>query len=422
MGIKGVVISILGGAGGVSKAVLSLLNRSITNAEDPLSTVLKESKIHLIDLKERDIDYYKKICPDLINHIVPYTFDLHDLNMVRKHLSETSTSLVIDLSWVGTIDIMDICNDLGIFYVNTAIENNEVDQNENLVGFTLIERIKRFEDAKKRFTNMRGLVCTGMNPGIVQWMAHSVMSNHPNEQPLACFIVEKDTTFFKEKSITRKNTIYSSWSPECYLDEAIYNYPMFVKQHVPLYLYNDVYTKEFKVTLGDIQFYGCLMAHEEVVSLGTLYNMETGFIYKVNDYTTQTIRDNFGQLDALWKWNFEVFDPTNDELVGEDLVGVLLVYKDKERFMYNVTNNKSAFQEYGINATYLQVASGVYAGICTLLLETIPKGVYYVEELLKMDNKRDYGKYVTQFLTDFVIGENHQSDGGILDRMRDFNP
>lgn len=417
---KGVTISILGSAGGVAKAVLSLLNKSITNPNDPLYSLLKRSKLHLIDLKQKDINYYKQICPNLTKRIVLCHFDLHELNRVRKHLSETKTSLVIDLSWADTIDMLDICNDLGISYVNSALENVEVDKDDDLAGFTLIERFNRFADVRNRFTNMKGIVCSGMNPGVVQWMAHSIMNKHLDEKPLACFIVERDTTFFKDKSLVRKNTVYSSWSPECYLDEAIENYPMFVKQHVPLYLYDDVYSKEFKVTLGDIQFYGCLMAHEEVVSLGSLYDLETGFIYKVNDYTTQTIRDNFGQLDDLWNWEFEVFDPSAAELEGEDLVGVLVVYKDKERFMYNVINSQFAFRKYGINATYLQVASGVYSGICTLLLETIPKGVYFVEEVLKMDNNIDYGKYVSQFIPDFVIGENPQTDGFILDRMRDF--
>ena len=422
MGNKGVAISILGSAGGVSKAVLSLLNKSVMDSQDPLFSVLKESKLHLIDFKQGDINYYKQICPNLINRIVLHHFDLHDLNIIRKHLSETDTSLVVDLSWADTIEIMDICNDLGIFYVNSALENVEVDKDDELEGFTLIERFNRFEKAKSKFTHMKGIVCSGMNPGVVQWMAHSMMSKHPNEKPLACFIVEKDTTFFKNKSLTRKNTVYSSWSPECYLDEAIYNYPMFVKQHVPLYLYEDVYTKEFKVTLGDIQFYGCLMAHEEVVSLGNMYDLELGFIYKVNDYTTQTIRDNLGQSDDMWNWEFEVFNPAKAELEGEDLVGILLVYKDKERFMYNVMDNQFAYKKYGINATYLQVASGVYAGICTLLLETLPKGVYYVEELLEINKNSSYGKYVMQFLKDFTVGENNQSDGGILDRMRDFHP
>ena len=146
--------------------------------------------------------------------------------------------------------------------------------------------------------------------------------------------------------------------------------------------------------------------------------METGFIYKVNDYTTQIIRDNLGCADDLLNWNLKVLDPSEAELEGEDLVGVLLVYKDKERYMYNVMNSQFAFEKYGINATYLQVACGVYAGICTLLLDKISNGVFYVEELLEKDKSVGYGKYITQYMKEFVIGVNQGSDGLILDRMK----
>ncbi|WP_409296332.1 S-adenosylmethionine decarboxylase related protein [Peribacillus sp. SCS-26] len=413
----GAAISIFGSAGGVARALLSLLNKSIKDSTNPLHKLIKQITLHLIDIEQKDIAYYNEICPNLINQIVLNQIDLTDLEEVRKHICETETLLIVDLSWADTIDILDICNEFGVFYVNTALENTEVDEDQNLKGFTLLERFYRFEDAKNRFTNMKGIVCSGMNPGVVQWMAYSIMAMHPNEKPLACYIVEKDTTFYKEKSLLAK-TICTTWSPECFLDEAILNYPMFVKGGVPLHLYKEVYAQEFKVTLGDIQFYGCLMPHEEVLSLGTLYNMETGFIYKVNDYTTQTIRANLECVDDLLNWNLKVLDPAEAELEGEDLVGVLLVYKDRERFMYNVMNSQFTFEKYGSNATYIQVACGVYAGICTLLLDTIPNGVFYVEELLEKDKNIGYGKYITQYMPDFVIGENQKSDGLILDRMK----
>lgn len=418
---EGVVISVFGSGGGVAKSLLALLNKSITDPDDPLHSVIQLSELHLVDLKQKDMEYYKQKCPELTELIKLYQFDLHDLKKVRKHLMKTNTSLVVDLSWADTVNVLGICNDMGISYVNSALEIVEVDYDEDLEGFTLIERYERFMEAKDKFTNMKGIVCSGMNPGVVQWMAHTLMSAYPEDKPLGCFIVENDTTFFKDESNVRNKTVYSTWSPECFLDEAILNYPMYVKQHVPLFLYEDVYRKEFKVTLGDIEFYGCLMPHEEVLSLSTLYDMEMGFIYKVNDYTTQLIRTKLAQnkVDNLWDWNFKVLDPAEAELVGEDLVGVLLVYEDKERFIYNVMDSNSTYKKYGTNATYIQVASGIYAAICTILLETIPNGVHYVEELLSTIKDIGYGKYVTQYMTEFVTGENEKSDGLILDRMKD---
>lgn len=411
-------ISIFGSAGGVARSMLSLLNKSVTDPGDPLYRLLTPCKLHLIDLNQKSIDYYKRICPHLIDRSTLYTLDLKDLGAVRKHLSDTRTELIIDLSWADTVDMLHICNDLGIAYVNSALEIVEVDEDEDLEGFTLMERYLRFESAKDKFTNMKGIVCSGMNPGVVQWMAHAMMEAYPDEKPVACYIVEQDSTFFQDKSLVRPDTLYSSWSPECYLDEAIDNYPLFVKQHMPLHLYSPVYAQEFKVTLGDIHFYGSLVPHEEVLTMGKLYDMELGFIYKVNDYTTKMIRDHLHEKDDLWDFNFKVFDPAEAQLEGEDLVGVLLVYKDKERYMYNVMDSQTTYREFGTNATYMQVACGVYAGVCSLLLDAVPNGVYYVDELLRNVRSIGYGKYVGQYMTRFARGENGRSEGLLLERIQ----
>jgi hypothetical protein len=57
--------------------------------------------------------------------------------------------------------------------------------------------------------------------------------------------------------MAKENVIYTTWSPECFLEVAIFSYPMFMKHHTPLFLYENFYDLEFKVTLGDIQYYGC---------------------------------------------------------------------------------------------------------------------------------------------------------------------
>lgn len=410
-------ISILGSCGGVAKATLAILNRSVVDLHDPLHQHMKCCKIHLVDWKQKDIEYYRSFSPNLVNQMCLHQFDLNNKETVLEHLKVTNTSLVIDVSWADTVDMIDCCNELGISYLNTALENTMVDQNENLEGFTLIERYRIFENHRSKFTNMKGILCSGMNPGVVQWMALTMLKEIPDEFPLACYIVENDNTFYRDISHLKAKTIYSSWSPECFLDEAILNYPMFITHHVPHFLYSPVYGLEFKVSLGHLQFYGCLMPHEEVLSMGRLYDMEIGFIYKVNDYTSDVIRSNLDHAEDLWNWEHKVLDPADAELAGEDLVGVLLVYKDKELFMYNVMDNQSVFSQYKTNATYFQVACGVYGAACSLLLDEIPNGLYYVDELLTKTTT-DYGQYVSYYMKDFTIGKNAGSDGTLLNRMR----
>jgi saccharopine dehydrogenase-like NADP-dependent oxidoreductase len=411
------VITLLGSSGGVANAVLSILNKSIVDKNAPIYSYLNSCRLHLVDLNQRDMQHFAKLFPNLKNKIKLHQFDTKETTKFMNHLKGTKTSLVIDASWSDTVYTINCCNKLGIHYVNTALENTSVDENEDIEEYGMLERYKIFEQHKQSFKNITAIVGSGMNPGVVQWMFMHMMKKTPKDKPLACYIVEHDNSFYADKSLADKNTIYTTWSPECFLDEAIANYPMFVKRHTPLFLYKEVYEQEFKVTLGKKTFYGCLMPHEEVMTLGKLFDMEFGFIYRVNDHTTNLIRKNLKNLDILWDRPMTVLNPFEAKLVGKDMVGVLLVYKDRERYMYNVLSNADIFAKYRTNATYFQVACGIYGAICTVILDKLPLGAYYVDELI-MKTKTNYGKYLTYYMTDFVIGENNFSDGLLLDRLK----
>lgn len=410
-------ITILGSCGGVAKAILAILNQSVQDINDPLYSILNKSKLHLIDKKQKDPSYYIDLFPHLYDKIKLHQLDLKDVNQFREHLIQTKTKIVIDVSWADTIEMLSCCNDLGVLYINSALENTQVDEDESLYGFPLTERYIRFEAKKNQFTNTTAIVCSGMNPGVVQWMAIKLMNGNPDQKPIACYIVEYDNSFFADKKIIEPYTIYASWSVECFLDEAILSFPMFVNHHLPHYLYEEVYALEYKVRLDEKQFYGCLMPHEEVITLGELFDMEIGFIYRVNEYTTELIRNNLGNVDDLWHWNQKIIDPAEGEVEGEDLVGVLLVYNDHEKYIYNTMKSSDIFPKYATNATYFQVACGIYAGLASLVLDDLPLGVYYVDKLL-LDTESKYGEYVTYHMREFVTGMNRTSDGLLHQRIK----
>lgn len=313
--------------------------------------------------------------------------------------------------------MLNCCNELGVLYVNSALENTQVDEDESLYGFPLSERYSRYEASKNDFNNTTAIVCSGMNPGVVQWMALKLMQENPDQKPLACYIVEHDTSFFADQTLIEPNTIYTSWSVECFLDEAILSYPMFAHHHLPHYFYQEVYAMEFKVRLGDKEFYGCLMPHEEVYTLGKLFDIQLGFIYRVSEFTTELIRNNLDHVDDLWDWNQRLINPEKGEVEGEDLVGVLLVYEDMEKFMYNSMKSSDIYPQYKTSATYFQVACGIYAGLASLILDDIPKDIFYVDELL-LNSESKYGEYLTYHMTDFVTGENKDSDGLLHQRLK----
>ena len=417
--MKNTVITILGSGGGVAKSILSILNKSVHDEKDPIHHIIKGSRIHLVDNKQKEEVYFHSLFPNLKDHIVLHQFDLTDNDNFINHLKDTKTTLVVDVSWADTVEMLQCCDQLGVNYVNTALENTEVDDNEDLYeGFGLLERLRHLEKHKDNILNSSAIIGSGMNPGVVQWMAiELIKGDSSDELPLGCYIVEHDTSFYKDKNVAKENVVYTTWSPECFLDEAILSYPMFMKNHIPLFLYEKVYDVEFKVTLGDKQFYGCLMPHEEVFTMGKLYDMEGGFLYKINDHTTELIRANIDDLEKIWDFEMKVLDPLDAPLEGEDLAGVLFVYQDKERYMYNVLSNDSIFAQYKTNATYFQVACGIYAALSVMLFDQIPKGAYYVDELL-LKTTNHYGDYLTYYMTDFVTGENKHSDGLLHQRMK----
>lgn len=413
-----VSLTLLGSSGGLAKAVLAILNRAVQDAADPIHAIIQNSALHLIDIKQKDHAYYSELCPHLFSRICLHQLDLKNLDVLRQHLWNTGTSLVIDVSCADTLGILGCCNELGVSYVNSALENGEVDENAGFYGLPITGRVDGFDRHKHTFDNTTSIICSGMNPGVVQWMAMTLRQENPNATPLACYIVEHDSSFFSDKSIVQPETIYTSWSVACFLDEAIRSYPMFIRHGIPHYLHEQIYSAEYRVTLGDKSFYGCLMPHEEVLSLGKMWDCEMGFIYRVNEFTTNAIKANLAHVDDLAEWKRQIIEPSLAEVEGEDLVGVLMVYENEEKFMYNTMSSKDIFFRYRTNATYFQVACGVYASLASLLLDPLPKGAHYVEELLQT-GKSNYQTYLTYYMRDFVRGTNPLSEGLLHQRRRE---
>lgn len=414
-------LTLLGSSGGLAKAVLALLNKAIADPDDPLHPILNQSLLHLIDMNQRPSEYYSNLFPNLFPRIRLLELNLQDLQAFKQHLADTDSRLVIDVSWADTLDMLACCDETGTAYVNTALENAAVDADASLYGFPLTERYERFEDKRSEFTRLKAIVCSGMNPGVVQWMAYALQRENPDRQPIACYIVEQDTSFYTDPHLIEPKTIYASWSVECFLDESILSYPMFVRERLPHYWREEVYSADYKVQLGDRQFYGCLMPHEEVLTLGALRDWEVGFIYCVNDYTTGLIRNQVAidNVDELWEWEQRIIEPLHGEVGGEDRVGVLFVYENEEKYIYNVMSSREVYPVYGTNATYFQVACGVYAATASLLLDPVPNGVLYVDEWLEICATNRYGEYLSRYMTDFVSGTNPKSDGLLLQRRRE---
>ncbi|GFN31550.1 S-adenosylmethionine decarboxylase related protein [Paenibacillus xylaniclasticus] len=415
---KPFVITVLGSSGGVARALLTLFEHTLQDEQAPLHSVITHSQIHGIDRKQKPHSYYQSFAPQLIgSHMKLHQLDLTDTESLKQHCVRTKTKLVIDLSRADTRRMIACCNELGISYVNTALEDTEISERPGAETTSLLERIDRFRKEEDSYKKVKAIVCSGMNPGVVQWMAVKLMKERPDKLPRAIYVVEKDNSFYADPSKVKPETIYVTWSPECFLEEAVSNYPVFSIGDTTYLIYDNVYAREYKVKLGELSFTGCLMAHEETITLADDYHVESAFIYRVNDYTTEQIQRNLNHIDNLLKYDQKQLHPEDGELTGADLIGVLLVYEDDERFMYNVLSNNEAYTKFKTNATYVQVASGAYAAAAVLLLDSdsVAPGVHWVHKLAESDISR-YGEYVTYYLRQFVTGTNEQSMGTILQR------
>lgn len=116
--------------------MLALLNRAIADPADPLYGNLRNCRLYLIDIRSdpSSLSHAAKY-PNLADRLEVHALDLRNLEAFRQHLCATRTTLVIDLSWADTLQMLECCNELGIRYVNTALENTEVDEDPTLYGF-----------------------------------------------------------------------------------------------------------------------------------------------------------------------------------------------------------------------------------------------------------------------------------------------
>src|SRR4051812_15301229 len=117
------VMTILGSAGSLGRSLLALLNKASSDQFDPIHQKLLNSTIHLIDYKQKPLDYYQSICPNLFHRLKIHQIDLKDTIILKNFLKRSHTSIVMDVSLADTVEMLDCCNQLGVHYVNSALEN-----------------------------------------------------------------------------------------------------------------------------------------------------------------------------------------------------------------------------------------------------------------------------------------------------------
>lgn len=406
-------ILLLGCCGGVARGLLGILERALDTPADPFHQWLRTARIHGVDPAPPP-DFLENYGPALRERLTLTAGAADDENDILDRLRSTNSGLLVDLTGGDCRAAILACERAGARYLNSAIEITGPMQCEPV---RILEEIEIFQAFRKE-RRLTGIVGAGMNPGVVQWLALDLIKRAGDEIPRACYVVENDTTFFADPTRAQADRVYTTWSPEGFLYEAFHSRPIFMRGSRPVAIWDRVYSQEFLVRLGEESFYGHLMAHEEVLNLGRLFDMETAFLYRVNDHSCRVLERTTAGPGTPVEPDCESLRPGQDyELAGADLVGVLLVYPDREVYAYNRLATDEVYERYGVNATYYQVACGTAAALACLLFDEPGPGLFYVDELL-LDTPARFGEYLRAYLKDFQYGRNDRVDGLLFDRMR----
>ena len=330
----------------------------------------------LIDRKNGDMPFPATIIPGWINITARKK---EYLLLLRKY----AIDIVVDLTYVDTIPILMATNTAGVSYVNTALCDHKKISSD-LVFYLYPKR--------KSIYRASHILCSGMNPGVVNMLVQQGIEKYGVPESIIHF--EYDTSYLPR---ARKPMI--TWSPHEFLAEAIQDPGGIVlgRNKVQLLYPNAL---ENRVSLCEVLQPICSLSqypeampvlHDENLTLAQKYNIPSQFLYAIHPKTMKTLLTVYKKKKKPTPDDFVLGDNITHRLRGTDMIGVLLIYRDKKVYYLNTVVNKNI---QGTNATYFQVSIGVTAALHALLFDKIKKGVHFVEDL----QAPHYRKYVFEHL------------------------
>jgi homospermidine synthase len=351
-------VLLLGASGGVSNAFLHYLahHRDYFN------------KLVLLDRLEGVLHD-----PYIDHKRLDYTFIKYEISLPKNHtsyihiLKKYHIDIVIDLTDYDTIPIIQATNEAGSSYINTAMCDKT-----KLVSEMIFDMYAR----KDSINNATHILCTGMNPGVVNmWVRHGIQKfGKPNE----IIHFEYDTS-----SVVQNWKFMMTWSLREYIIESIEDPSgkMLGKNNLqqlhPCALSHRVDMKPFLEPILKLDRYprGFQVLHEENCSIAQKYDIPSQFVYAVNLKTMDTLVELYKEKHKFTVHDLILGDNTSIFLDGADSIGVILEYDDKKVYYFNTEPNISVI---GTNGTYTQVVVGIFSALFTLLKDKLDKKIYFL--------------------------------------------
>jgi homospermidine synthase len=364
---------VVGAAGGVGRAVLSLLERSPSGQQiaSTLETVL------LVDRaagpRTLPLDGAALLPPTTIR-------SADDLaRIVRDH----QVTQVVDLSSLDTMDCTAACDDLGADFLCTSVE--EWSGQPTVPTDVAISPLL---PSRRPALGRSHLVGSGANPGIVNALVFTALEEFGRRMDLppsiealdvhAILITEEDTT--REPAGTASADVFAmTWSPAHCLEE-LFEPRAFAIRAGRIVEFDHAPTEaRYTARCGDRPIDGMLVPHEETVTLAERFpTVEIGFIYRIPPAARLSLETHPSRDRAdLWKTR-RLYPPYAGHLVGEDRLGVLICSRRFGELWVGFETKVDYGVRFGTNATQLQVAAGVIAGWLQL---GRTRGIHFDEDL-----------------------------------------
>lgn len=304
-------------------------------------------------------------------------------------LSKTAPDIVLDLSDAPTELVADVVFEYGkASYICCAFCTGS----KSPLGEALNSWIDKQEKATP--PKKPHIFFTGMNPGAVNvWAAIGVKKFGVPQEIIE---LEYDTSRFMK---AHKQKLVTWCVPEFIIELATDPAEIMLGDHKVKSMYpNGLYHQENLERLFSpimkLAHYpkGCLVAHEECLTLSNRWNIPMKFLYTVNQETIRHLKRIYDQYGKIEEKDLMLGKNFDDPLVGSDNIAVRLDYPDRVVYYFNSAANETLKECSG---TDFQVTVGVYAALFTLLQNQLPAAIYYTEDLLET--------FFPKFLTDNMM-------------------
>ncbi len=421
--IEGPIVMI--GLGSIGKGMLPLIERHFTFDKARLVVIDPDDKNRRL-LDERGIRYIQQaVTRENYRHLLAPLLTEGDGQGFCVNVSVDTSSL----------DIMELCNEIGALYVDTVNEpwkgfyfdpklGPEGRSNYALREATLAAKRRRKPGSHTSVS------CCGANPGMVSWLVKQALVNLAGDLGLkfqppktrdewgrlarkvgvkGIHIAERDT----QRAIKPKpqGVFVNTWSVEGFVSEGVQPaelgwgthekwMPKTARKHktgcqAAIYLEQpgaDTRVRSWTPTAG--AQYGFLVTHNEAISIADYLTLRDGrkvvyrptchYAYHPCNDAVLSLHEQFGQAGVAQD-EFYILDE-HDIVDGIDELGVLLYGHKKNAYWFGSqlsieeTRRLVPYQ----NATGLQVTSAVLAGM-VWALENPNAGIVETEE---MDHRR----------------------------------